>query len=142
MLLRLLAGAALVADSWLLLLALARRLPPGMARDLAGFLPDSATMLRRLWCDPRLPGRARAALGFAALWVLSPVDLVPEFLPVIGPLDDVIVVALALRYALRQAPRPVVADAWPRSPGMLARILGEPTATDSAGSTRVEGKVG
>jgi uncharacterized membrane protein YkvA (DUF1232 family) len=45
------------------------------------------------------------------VWVLSPVDLVPEFLPVIGPLDDAIVLALALRYASRRIPRDAVREA-------------------------------
>lgn len=47
--------------------------------------------------DPRVPRRARLAVAFAGLSVVSPIDLIPEFLPVIGPLDDVVVVALALR---------------------------------------------
>ena len=64
------------------------------------------------------------ALVFAALWVLSPIDLIPEFLPVIGPLDDVVVVALALRYAARQVPRQVVLEAWPASSGVIERLLG------------------
>lgn len=122
---RLFAGVALVADCWLLLVALARRLPPGLARELAGFLPDCVTLLRRLWRDPRVPNRVRAVLAFAALWVVSPIDLVPEFLPVIGPLDDVVVVAVALRYAVRRAPREAVTEAWPGSPAMLGRLLGE-----------------
>lgn len=45
-------------------------------------------------------------------WVLSPIDLIPEFVPVIGPLDDVVVVALALRYAARQVPREISLEAW------------------------------
>ena len=120
----LLATLLLVADGWMLLIASSRRLPPGLVRDLAGFLPDCVTLLRRLWRDPRLPRRARVALGAAALWALSPVDLIPEFLPVIGPLDDAIVVALALRYALRQVPRPVVVEAWPGNPRVVDRLLG------------------
>ena len=56
------------------------------------------TTVRRLRRDPRVPRRAKVAVAFAGLWVLSPIDLIPEFIPVIGPLDDVIVVALALRY--------------------------------------------
>lgn len=122
---RVVAGIAVVADCWLLLVALARRLPPGLARDLAGFLPDCVTLLRRLWRDPRVPSRVRVVLALAAVWVLSPIDLVPEFLPVIGPLDDVVVAAAALRYAVRRAPREVVTDAWPGSPAMLGRLLGE-----------------
>ncbi|MGN6695013.1 MAG: YkvA family protein, partial [Aquihabitans sp.] len=113
--------------SWALLIVLARRLPPGTARDLATVLPACATTVRRLWRDTRVPTRARVAVGFAALWVLSPIDLIPEFLPVIGPLDDVIVVALALRYAGRQVPPEVIAEAWPAEPRLLDRLLGRPT---------------
>jgi uncharacterized membrane protein YkvA (DUF1232 family) len=60
----------------------------------------------------------------AGLWLASPIDLLPEFLPVIGPLDDVVVVALALRYAARQVPRQVLLDAWPGDPRLLERLLG------------------
>lgn len=127
------AALALLADTWLLLIALARRLPPGFARDLAAFLPDCVTMLRRLWRDPRVPTRARLAIGFAAAWAISPVDLIPEFLPVVGPLDDVVVVALALRYAVRQVPPEVVAEAWPGSPRMLGRLVGRPSTVSPDG---------
>ena len=60
----------------------------------------------------------------ALLWVLSPIDLIPEFLPVIGPLDDVIVVALAFRYAARRVPRDVLFEAWPAEPRILERLIG------------------
>jgi uncharacterized membrane protein YkvA (DUF1232 family) len=50
------------------------------------------------------------------LVLLSPIDLLPELLPVIGPLDDVLVVALALRYAARRVPREVLLAAWPGEP--------------------------
>jgi len=113
--------------SWALLVVLARRLPPGLLRDLAGFLPACVTTARRLRRDPRVPRRAKWAMAVAALWVLSPIDLIPEFLPVIGPLDDVVVVALALRYAARRVPREVLADAWAGEPRLLARLLGEPS---------------
>lgn len=117
-------GAAIA--SWALLIVLARRLPPGLARDLARYVPDCVTATRRLRRDPRVPMRAKAAIAFAALWVLSPIDLIPEFLPVIGPIDDVIVVALALRYAARQVPREALLEAWPGNPDMLRRLLGTP----------------
>jgi uncharacterized membrane protein YkvA (DUF1232 family) len=119
----LVAVAALVA-SWALLVLLARRLPPGILKDLAAFLPACVTVARRLRKDPRVPVRAKVVVAFAALWVLSPVDLIPEFLPVIGPLDDVVVVALALRYAARQVPRHVLFEAWPAEPRLLERLLG------------------
>jgi len=120
------AGCALL--SWAVLVLLARRLPPGTARDLARFLPDSVTAVRRLRRHPAVPRRARLALLVAGLWVLSPIDLIPEFLPVIGPLDDVVVVALALRYAGRRVPRDVLLDAWPGERRLLERLLGPPPA--------------
>jgi uncharacterized membrane protein YkvA (DUF1232 family) len=57
------------------------------------------------------------------LWVLSPIDLIPEFLPVSGPLDDVLVVALAFRYAARQVTRAVLFEAWPADPRVLDRLV-------------------
>jgi uncharacterized membrane protein YkvA (DUF1232 family) len=57
--------------------------------------------------------------------------LLPEFLPVIGPLDDVVVVALAPRYAARQVPREVLAAAWPGEPRLLERLLGSPDPASS-----------
>ena len=125
-----LAGAAalLVVASWGVLVVLARRLPPGVLKDVAGFLPACITLVRRLRADPRVPRRAKLAVAFAGLWVLSPVDLIPEFLPVIGPLDDVVVVALALRYAGRQVPRHVLVEAWPGDAGLLERLLGPAAA--------------
>ena len=117
-------GVALVAASWAVLIVLAARLPDGTLKDLAGFLPACATTVRRLRADPRVPRRAKLALGFALLWVISPIDLIPEFLPVIGPLDDIVVVALTLRYAARQIPRPVLLEAWPANPATIERLLG------------------
>jgi uncharacterized membrane protein YkvA (DUF1232 family) len=119
------AGGCVVA-SWGLLMLLARRLPPGLPRDLAAFIPDCLTAVRRLRADPRVPRRAKVAVLVAGLWVASPIDLIPEFLPVIGPLDDIVVVALALRYAGRQVPREVLLAAWPGEPRLLERLLGPP----------------
>jgi uncharacterized membrane protein YkvA (DUF1232 family) len=124
---------AVVVGSWGLLLLLARRLPPGTVRDLAGFLPACVTTVRRLRRDPRVPVRAKVAVVLAGLWVLSPVDLIPEFLPVIGPLDDVVVVAVALWYAARKVPRPVLLEAWPGDPHLLERLLGPATPAPGAG---------
>jgi uncharacterized membrane protein YkvA (DUF1232 family) len=121
--LRIGAGLALVADVWLLLIVAATRLAPGLVLDLVRLLPDCATLLRRLWRDPALPLGSRLLLGGAALWVVSPIDLVPEFLPVVGALDDVVVVAVALRLALRRVPPEVLLRAWPGDPGLLARLL-------------------
>jgi uncharacterized membrane protein YkvA (DUF1232 family) len=124
-------GAALgiMLICWGLLILWARRLPPGIARDLAAFIPDCVVAVRRLRNHPQVPRRAKTAIVIAGLWVASPIDLIPEFLPVIGPLDDIVVVALALRYAARQVPRDVVLAAWPGDPGLLQRLLGPTGAT-------------
>jgi len=121
----LIAFGCLIA-SWALLVLLAARLPPGLMKELAGFLPACVTLIRRLRRDPRVPRSAKVAVLVAMVWVLSPIDLIPEFLPVIGPLDDVVVVALALRYAARRVPRAVVLEAWPGDPRLLERLLGTP----------------
>jgi uncharacterized membrane protein YkvA (DUF1232 family) len=117
-------SVALLLASWALMAFAAKRLPPGAAKDLATVLPACLTTTRRLRADPRVPWRAKLAVAFAGLWVLSPIDLIPELLPIIGPLDDVIVVALAFRYAARQVPRDVLLEAWPAEERFFTRLLG------------------
>lgn len=117
-------GVGMLAASWALLVFLATRLPDGTLKELAGFLPACVTTVRVLRNNPQVPRRAKIAIGIAGLWLLSPIDLIPEFLPVIGPLDDVVVVALAFRYAARQVPRQVLLDAWPANPATIERLLG------------------
>ena len=119
-------AASLMVASWALLIVLAKRLPPGVAKDLAGFLPACVTTVRRLRRHPAVPRRVRIVIVLAGLWVLSPIDLIPEFLPVIGTFDDVIVVALAFRYAARHIPTAVLFEAWPANPALLARLIGHP----------------
>jgi len=124
---------AVMVASWLVLIVLAKRLPEGTAKELARFLPACVTTVRTLRSNPAVPRRAKVALAVAGLWVLSPIDLIPEFLPVIGPLDDVIAVAILLRYAGRSVPRQVLLDAWPGDPRLMERLLGParpPTTTD------------
>jgi uncharacterized membrane protein YkvA (DUF1232 family) len=110
--------------SWVAMVLFARRLPPGLLRDAAEFLPACVTTARRLRGSDAVPRRAKIALLIAILWVLSPVDLLPEFLPVIGPLDDVVAVVLLLRYAARAIPRDDLLAAWPAEPRLLERLLG------------------
>lgn len=132
MLRTLLIAAVLLLATWALLLVAAKRLPPGILKELAGFLPACLTTVRRLRKDPRVPRRAKVAVLLAGLWLLSPIDLLPEFLPIVGPLDDILVVALALRYAARSVPRTVLLDAWPADPRLLERLLGPPTTRNAA----------
>lgn len=122
-------GGGVLLGSWALMVVLAARLPEGTLKELASFLPDCVTTVRQLRRDPRVPRRAKVAVAIAGLWVLSPIDLIPEFLPVIGPLDDVVVVAIALRYAARQVPSEVLFEAWPGRPSVMERLLGQPPTT-------------
>jgi uncharacterized membrane protein YkvA (DUF1232 family) len=115
-------AAVVVVASWVVMTVLARRLPPGLAKDLATVLPACVTTTRRLRKDPRVPRRVKAVVAFAGLWVISPIDLIPEFLPVIGPLDDIVVVALALRYAARRIPPEALVEAWPADRRLLDRL--------------------
>ena len=132
-----LVGLTIYLASWPVMVGLARRLPPGLLREVAEFLPACVTAARRLRRSPDVPRRAKVALGIAVAWVVvSPIDLIPEFLPVIGPLDDVVAVVLLVRYAARSIPRPVLLAAWPAEPRLLERVLDgrhPPRSGDPAG---------
>lgn len=119
-------AAGLWVGSWIVMILMARRLAPGLLRDVAEFLPACVTTARRLRGHPAVPRRAKVALLIAIIWVLSPIDLLPEFLPVIGPLDDVVAVVLLLRYAARAIPRDVLLAAWPAQPRLLQRLVPSP----------------
>ena len=123
--------AALWIGSWIVMIALAKRLPPGLLRDVAEFLPACVITARRLRGDPAVPRRAKIALLIGIVWVLSPIDLLPEFLPVIGPLDDVVAVVLLLRYAARAIPRELLFTAWPAEPRLLERLVPASTVARS-----------
>jgi uncharacterized membrane protein YkvA (DUF1232 family) len=92
-------------------------------RELAAFFPDCIVLTRRLLGDPRVPRRAKAALALLLPYLASPIDFIPDFIPIVGQLDDVLLVALALRYVLKLAGPQVVEDHWPGSPGGLAVVL-------------------
>jgi uncharacterized membrane protein YkvA (DUF1232 family) len=117
------------AISCLLMVLFAHRLPPGLLRDVAEFLPACVTTARTLRKHSAVPRRAKMALLVAVVWVISPIDLLPEFLPVIGPLDDVVAVVFLLRYAARQIPRDLLIDAWPAEPRLLVRLIGKEAAS-------------
>jgi uncharacterized membrane protein YkvA (DUF1232 family) len=102
------------------------------ARQLARLLPDLAALLRGLMRDPRVPRGSKVLLAIAVVWIVSPIDLLPEFLPVIGPLDDVIVVALVLRHVVKRAGPEVVAEHWRGDPGTLALVMRALRVSDPA----------
>ena len=94
------------------------------ARELATLLPNLVVLFRGLLRDPRVPRGSKALLWVAIVWVVSPIDLIPEFIPIAGPLDDAIVAALVLRHVLRRSGPDVVGDHWRGNPATLDRILG------------------
>jgi uncharacterized membrane protein YkvA (DUF1232 family) len=93
------------------------------ARALAGFIPDCLVMVGRLARDHRIP-RARRAVLFVVLGYLAlPIDLVPDFLPGIGQLDDAVVLGLALRVVVRGGGTDLVRQAWPGPEASLTLVL-------------------
>ena len=80
-------------------------------------------LFRGLLADRRVPLQAKIVLVFGALWVASPIDLIPEFIPVIGPLDDAVVAALVLRTVVKAAGRDVVYEHWRGDPRVIERLL-------------------
>jgi uncharacterized membrane protein YkvA (DUF1232 family) len=94
----------------------------GQARAVAGFIPDCLVLLKRLAADPRVPRRHKLALGLMIAYLAMPLDLVPDFIPVAGQLDDAILVALVLRWVAR-GNRDLVAEHWSGPPSSLALVL-------------------
>ena len=83
------------------------------ARALAGFIPDCVVLLRRLVGDERVPRRAKLLLGVLFAYLAVPFDLVPDFIPIAGQLDDVIIVAYVLRRVLRSGGPELLREHWP-----------------------------
>jgi uncharacterized membrane protein YkvA (DUF1232 family) len=100
----------------------------GAARALATFLPDTVLLVRRLLADPDLPRSRKLALAALLAYLALPLDLVPDFLPVIGQLDDALLAALTLRFVLRGAPAHRLAELWPGPAEGLAVISSLATA--------------
>jgi uncharacterized membrane protein YkvA (DUF1232 family) len=95
------------------------------ARALAGFIPDCVVLVQRLLRDPRVPRRRKLALALLVAYLAFPIDLVPDFIPVAGQLDDAILVALALRGLIRGGGEELLRDHWPgpeRSLALISRV--------------------
>ena len=86
-------------------------------------VPDCVVLVRRLLGDPRVPRSRKVALALLAGYLASPVDLVPDVIPVVGHLDDAILVALVLRSVVAAAGEDVVRERWPGTPASLALVL-------------------
>ena len=108
-----------------LLLWLEQRKHSGRASlmDLLRLAPDVMRLLKRLASDSSVPIGARIWLGVLLVYLISPIDLIPDFIPVLGYADDALVVAIALRFATRRAGSDSIAKHWPGSPAGLAAVL-------------------
>lgn len=119
----LIAGLALVV-LWLLavlvFLWLGRKT---LARELLTLLPNLVRLFRGLLDDERVPRSSKVLLLLGAVWLASPIDLIPEFLPGIGPIDDAVVAGLVLRHVVKRAGPDVVRDHWRGDPRTIAVLL-------------------
>jgi uncharacterized membrane protein YkvA (DUF1232 family) len=93
------------------------------AREVAMLLPNLALLFKGLIEDPRVPRSSKALLLFGLAWFASPIDLIPEFIPFLGPLDDAVVAALILRRLGRTAGREVVQEHWRGDQAIVVRLL-------------------
>jgi uncharacterized membrane protein YkvA (DUF1232 family) len=93
------------------------------ARAWAGFIPDCLVLFKRMIGDPRVPRGRKLLLGAMLGYLAMPFDLVPDFIPVAGQLDDAIVVAATLRAVLRGAGDAPVREHWPGPESSLRLIL-------------------
>ena len=95
----------------------------GLARDVARFIPDCAVLVRRLLGDPRVPRRHKLLLGAAVGYLALPFDLVPDFIPVAGQVDDVVVVMLVLRVVLAGSGSALLRQHWRGPDSSFAIVL-------------------
>ena len=91
------------------------------ARDLARFIPDCIVLVSRLLRDPRVPLRHKLLLGALAGYLAMPFDIVPDFIPVAGHLDDVVVIFFTLRAVLRGNAE-LLREHWPGPASSLALL--------------------
>lgn len=125
-----------LALAWVLLVGyvLVRKPSEGTAREALRILPDTVRLLRRIAGDRALPRGVRVRLWLLLAYLAFPLDLVPDFLPVIGYADDVVIASAALRSVIRRAGPEAVRRHWPGTEGGLAALWrvaslpGEPPA--------------
>ncbi len=92
--------------------------------DGALMLPNLVKLVGRLLLDPRVPRRAKITLGLAAAYVVSPIDLIPDIIPVIGWADDVILMMFAVDSLIERAGQDIVEEHWD-GPGDLLGMVRE-----------------
>jgi uncharacterized membrane protein YkvA (DUF1232 family) len=92
------------------------------AAAIARLVPDCIVLVRRLAADERVPRRNRLALAALGAYLVMPFDVIPDFVPIVGYLDDAILVVLVLRSVVRAAGRPVLLQHWPGRPRGLQSL--------------------
>jgi len=92
------------------------------ARAVAGFVPDCVVLFTRLIRDKRLPRQHKLLVAALVPYLAMPFDLIPDFIPVAGQLDDAVLVAFVLRRLVRNDPN-LVRELWPGPPTPLAVVL-------------------
>jgi uncharacterized membrane protein YkvA (DUF1232 family) len=85
-------------------------------------VPDLARLIARLVADPRLPRSAKLALAAAAVYLMSPVDVLPDFIPLLGYLDDVVLAAIVLDGILNYVDRGLILRYWPGTAASLDQV--------------------
>jgi uncharacterized membrane protein YkvA (DUF1232 family) len=97
--------------------------------DLVRVVPDVLRLVRDLLADRSTPVSVRVALAGLLVWLISPIDLIPEFIPVLGPLDDVVVAVLVLRFVRRRLGEIELRRRWRGTAdgfALLTGVLGAP----------------
>jgi uncharacterized membrane protein YkvA (DUF1232 family) len=102
-----------------------------LAREVVRFVPDTIAMLRRVLADPRVPQSAKVEAGAALAYLVSPVNRLTSWVPVVGKVDDVAVLAFAMRRLLVGAGEPVLREHWKGHPRGLEVLLALTTALSS-----------
>ena len=96
--------------------------PGSTLREIALFLPNFLVLLKRLVSDPRVPRKSKLILGATIVYLVSPIDVVPDFVPGIGQLDDVVVALLALHSILNRVDDEVVIEHWPGNENVIRMV--------------------
>jgi uncharacterized membrane protein YkvA (DUF1232 family) len=91
-------------------------------RDALRLLPDLLKLLKRLASDPAMPRGVRVRLALLLAYLALPIDLIPDFIPVLGYADDAIIVAFVLRSVTRRAGSEALTTHWPGTPEGLAAV--------------------